>query len=112
MLWRPGWCGKSELSRIALFLKPIQPSKPVHACGFHPIICMSTIMYCDCVGDDGNLKERMGSCKMLSEQFTQAAQFDITDEVTELLWIELVRLEIVSWTHQLSPPSRVSQERQ
>jgi hypothetical protein len=73
---------------------------------------MSTITYCDCVGDDGELKERMASRKMLSEQFIKAAQFDITDEVTEFLWIELVRLEIVSWTHQLSRRSRVSQERQ
>ena len=74
---------------------------------------MSTITYCDCVSDNSELKERMTFlCKMLSEQFTQAAQFDITDEVTEFLWIELVRLEIVSWTHQLSRRSRVSQERQ
>jgi hypothetical protein len=43
---------------------------------------------------------------------TQAAQFDITDEVTELLWIELVRLEIASWTDHLSERSRASQERQ
>jgi hypothetical protein len=43
MLWRLKCCGKSERSRIALFLKPIQPSKPVDACGFRSIICMSTI---------------------------------------------------------------------
>ena len=43
---------------------------------------MFTITYCDCVSDNSELKERMTFlCKMLSEQFTQAAQFDITDEV-------------------------------
>src|SRR5438105_15783077 len=47
MLGRLEWCGKSERSRIALFLKPIQPSRPVDACGFRPIICMSTIKHCD-----------------------------------------------------------------
>jgi hypothetical protein len=39
------WCGKSERSRTALFLKPIQRSRPVDACDFRPIICMSTITY-------------------------------------------------------------------
>jgi uncharacterized protein (DUF2236 family) len=40
---RPAWCGKSERSRIALFSKPVQPSRPVGACGFRRIICMSTV---------------------------------------------------------------------
>ena len=34
-----------ERRRIVLFLKSIQPSRPVDACGFQPIICMSTILY-------------------------------------------------------------------
>src|SRR3974377_1206410 len=40
MLGRLEWCGKSERSRIAFFLKPIQPSRPVDACGFRPVICI------------------------------------------------------------------------
>jgi hypothetical protein len=40
MLWRLVWCGKSERSRIALFLKAIQPCRPVDAWGFRPIICI------------------------------------------------------------------------
>ena len=40
------------------------------------------------------------------------AQFDITDEVTELLGSSLFGLEVVSWTHHLSQPLRVLQERQ
>jgi hypothetical protein len=46
-LWRPPWCGEWGRSEIALFLKQIQPSKPVGARGFRPIICMSTRAHCD-----------------------------------------------------------------
>src|SRR5213082_462398 len=57
MLGRLEWCGKSERSRIALFLKPIQPSRPVDACGFRPIICMSTIKHRDCPSPLASLGE-------------------------------------------------------
>jgi uncharacterized protein (DUF2236 family) len=45
--WEAGAVGKLERSQIALFLKPIQPSRPVGACDFRPIICMSTITHGD-----------------------------------------------------------------
>jgi hypothetical protein len=35
-----------QIGAIVLFSKSIQPSRRVDACGFQPIICMSTIMYC------------------------------------------------------------------
>jgi hypothetical protein len=67
-------------------------------------------------GTDGEVRASIGAAMNgpdgAARLYSRVAQFDITDEVIELLWIELMALEIVSWTPQLSRPSRVSQGRQ
>ena len=49
-------------SQIALFLKPIQPSRPVGACGFRPTIYMSTAMYAAGVAAGKSVRRTVAGC--------------------------------------------------